>query len=66
MHQGEEVVVAADSVPVAGTMAARRIVYAKNQQSLEGDGRSGDAEDGNIAGVGNQQAVGTVLERVRP
>ena len=63
--QAMHVVVAADSVPAAGTMAARQTGYAKNQQLPEVDGRSGDAESVSIAEVGNQQVVGTVLGHVR-
>ena len=64
MHQCE-VVAAADSVHVAGTLAALRTGCAKIQQSLEGDGRCGVAVTGNIAGVENQRVVGTAPERVR-
>jgi len=66
MHQREVVAAAAaDSVHVAGTVAARRTGCAKIQQSLEGDGRYGVAVTGNIAGMENQRVVGTAPERVK-
>lgn len=65
MHQGEVVPPAADFVRAAGTVAARRHGCAKIQQPLEGNNRFGVAATGNIAGVGNQQVVGTAPERVR-